>query len=258
MTFSNKLPPRTYFSENKMMTSLFKSTPSNLSLSMPKTLSPTLSVPGPTNKSTINPSSIMNSQKPIFHNPAQLHPHPNKTCPWANIIKFHTQNNPAIISIWYKIETVNMKAYKPNKKLHDAPQNLTETADSVQTLKSLTNKKLPESVQVIISMPKHKILWTKKFKSSWNKIKPLWSAWTKSKWISSKNPKMNTIIQNFTKILTIDQPIFPTSLQLRTSGPKRNFKIHQKALIEPIIRQVIWEHTAQVLSEQSFKKIESN
>jgi hypothetical protein len=51
-----------------------------------------------------------------------------------------------------------MKAYKLNKKLHDAPQNLTETADSVQTLKSLTKKKLPESVQVIISLPKHKIL----------------------------------------------------------------------------------------------------
>jgi hypothetical protein len=51
-----------------------------------------------------------------------------------------------------------MKAFKQNKKLHDVPQNLTETADSVQTLNSLTKKKPPESLQAIISIPKHKIL----------------------------------------------------------------------------------------------------
>jgi hypothetical protein len=51
-----------------------------------------------------------------------------------------------------------MKAFKQNKKLHDALQNLTETADSVQTLNSLTKKKPPESLQAIISIPKHKIL----------------------------------------------------------------------------------------------------
>jgi hypothetical protein len=51
-----------------------------------------------------------------------------------------------------------MKAFKQNKKLHDALQNLTETADSVQTLNSLKKKKPPESLQAIISIPKHKIL----------------------------------------------------------------------------------------------------